>query len=235
MQVGDILASFDGKECEELPHDALLTTIRKTPSPHDCEFKRYDMRFITAQHKWFSLRELRLQNVLLEDPRTAGLALVDAAQRGDLAAVKKSVLQGTPVESSDFTGATPLHAAATGNHVAIIKLLQQTYFAKVDSRDKDLVTPMLAAIRRCARDSVSELLLNGASRRSSDRFGRTPLYYSIRSTQLHLVRTFASADTVNQSEDMWKWTSLHVAAAEGNVEITKVHNLLYSLLLMIHY
>ena len=71
-------------------------------------------------------------------------ALVQAAERGDLAAVRKLLDTGTPVDTRDSRRRTPLLAATHANRVAVAKLLIERG-ADVNAKDDIQDSPYLYA------------------------------------------------------------------------------------------
>jgi len=59
------------------------------------------------------------------------------ASRGDKELVKKMILEGQDVNSSDYTGCTALHSASTNGHVELFELLMRAG-AKVNTRDNNV-------------------------------------------------------------------------------------------------
>ena len=60
-----------------------------------------------------------------------------SASLGDKPAVTTFILQGDDPNSADYTGCTPLFAAATNGHTELVELLVLAG-AKVDARDKNV-------------------------------------------------------------------------------------------------
>jgi ankyrin repeat protein len=56
-------------------------------------------------------------------PAPAGAALIEAAARGDLAAVRRALEGGAPLEARDGSGRTALLAATQGSHAAVARWL----------------------------------------------------------------------------------------------------------------
>lgn len=64
----------------------------------------------------------------------AGNALIEAAARGDLAAVRRPPGPGAPLEARDGSGRTPVLAATQGGHAAVARLLIK-HGADVNAQD----------------------------------------------------------------------------------------------------
>ncbi len=96
-------------------------------------------------------------------------ALVEAAAKGDVAAVKTLLDKGAPIEgTADVTvneitcrGCTPLVAASGWGKIDVMKLLLERR-AKVDGRDRDDSTPLANAAAANQEEAVKFLLEKGA-------------------------------------------------------------------------
>ena len=108
-------------------------------------------------------------------------ALLQAARKGDVAAVEKTLKKGVPIESTNDKGETPLCLAVIGGHVSTISTLL-SHNAQIEARTKKSMTPLL-----CARENVSTsridvmriLLLNGANLDAKDENGDTALHQAV--------------------------------------------------------
>jgi ankyrin repeat protein len=93
--------------------------------------------------------------------------LVRAAAKGDDREVERILARGTDPNEADSSGWTALHAAATRNHVDVVRRLLSSG-ADVDARTEDGVTPLLNAA--CAgRPVIEALLAAGANAAAKDR------------------------------------------------------------------
>lgn len=116
----------------------------------------------------------------LQDFR-ARSALLQAARKGDVAAVEKALYKGVPVESTNDKGETPLCLAVIGGHVSTISTLL-SHNAQVEARTKKGLTPLL-----CARENVSTSRMNvmrvllsaGANLDAKDEDGDTALHQAV--------------------------------------------------------
>jgi len=55
--------------------------------------------------------------------KTPDISIQDAAEEGNIEAVKQHLAAGTDVNANDRSGSTPLHNAALGGHKEIVELL----------------------------------------------------------------------------------------------------------------
>ena len=108
-------------------------------------------------------------------------ALLQAARKGDVAAVEKSLKKGVPIESTNDKGETPLCLAVIGGHVSTISTLL-SHNAQIEARTKKGLTPLL-----CARENVSTSRINvmhtllsaGANLDAKDENGDTALHQAV--------------------------------------------------------
>lgn len=108
-------------------------------------------------------------------------ALLQAARKGDVAAVEKALKKGVPIESTNDKGETPLCLAVIGGHVPTISALL-SHNAQIEARTKKGLTPLL-----CARENVSTSRINamrillsaGANLDAQDENGDTALHQAV--------------------------------------------------------
>ena len=91
----------------------------------------------------------------------AGVPLADAAERGDLAAVRSLIGQGSDVNASRVDGTTALHAAVHADHLEIADLLLRGG-ANAGARDRYGVTPLYLACLNGNAEMIRRLLDAGA-------------------------------------------------------------------------
>ena len=107
------------------------------------------------------------------------ISIHDAAENGNIEAVKQHLAAGTDVNAKGGGGRTPLHDAAYGGHREIAELLIAEG-ADVNAKEEGGGTPLLyAAIR--GHKEIAELLIDkGADVNAKDKYGFTPLYQTAR-------------------------------------------------------
>ena len=121
--------------------------------------------------------------------------LLQAARKGDVAAVEKALSKGVPIESTNDKGETPLCLAVIGGHVPTISALL-THNARIEARTKKGLTPLL-----CARENVSTsrvnvmrvLLSAGANLDAKDENGDTALHHALSLNRLDWVQLLLSS------------------------------------------
>ncbi len=89
-------------------------------------------------------------------------AIIYAASKGDLTAVKQLVATGVGIDNGDYDGRTPLHLAASEGHDKVVAyFIQQGAF--VNPRDRWGGTPLADAIRHSHAEVVALLKQAGGS------------------------------------------------------------------------
>ncbi len=117
----------------------------------------------------------------------------EACRRGDLDTVIEIVRQKPNLVSrADSIGITPLHRAAAGNHLKLVRFLLSRG-ASVNAVDKYLDSPLKKAAYGGHVDVVNELVLNGADINHADQSGKLPLHHSAEQGQLQSVEILIDA------------------------------------------
>jgi ankyrin repeat protein len=105
-------------------------------------------------------------------------ALFDAAEVGNIEAVKQHLASGMDVNVKNEAGVTPLHVAALMGHKEIAELLIAKG-ADVNETDSDGKTPLLSAAY-FGRKEIAELLIaEGADVNAKTTDGETPLDWAL--------------------------------------------------------
>jgi len=123
-------------------------------------------------------------------PSEAERALLDAAESGNIEAVKQQLAAGTNVNAKDdaFSGETPLHWAAENGHKEIVELLIASG-ADVSAKTsrKDGWTPLHDAAKYGHKETIELLIAKGADMNAnSDDYG-TPLNWAINGRQAETI------------------------------------------------
>ena len=117
----------------------------------------------------------------------------EACRRGDLDNVIALVRKNPNlVTQADSIGITPLHRAAAGNHLKLVRFLLSRG-ASVNAVDKYLDSPLKKAAYGGHVDVVNELVLNGADINHADQSGKLPLHHSAEQGQLQSVEILLDA------------------------------------------
>ena len=159
--------------------------------------------------------------MFVEDARSQRQEFIKQCSQGNYEKVKHSLLAGEDCNAYDDMGVSALHAAIVESHFEIVDLLVLNG-AKVDSRDNNLMTPLLSCVGRGLLDCVRHLLNHGADKTVSDRVRRNALYYAVKSGSLGMIRQFINAQSCNQQDSLWGWTPLHCAANQGNMTVIQL-------------
>ncbi|MGD9924283.1 MAG: ankyrin repeat domain-containing protein [Pseudorhodoplanes sp.] len=142
-------------------------------------------------------------------------ALLEAAARGDVASVGRSLAAGEKVDIRDAAGRTPLLLATHGNHTETAKALI-TAGADVNAKDDIQDSPYLYAGAHGRTEILRLTLVAGADLKSLNRYGGTALipachYGHVENVRL-LLGTAIDIDHVNRLG----WTALLEAVILGD-------------------
>lgn len=152
----------------------------------------------SAPHRAGNVEPVKSSSVASETARPsqseeAGLSLLDEVVRGDAGRVKALIEAGADVNvPGEWLGYTPLHWAAAGGHVDVIKLLLDNG-AHVDARTtpipplmaKTQLTPLHLAARSDRLGAVEALLEAGAEVNARDFLGETSLHAAFTNYATH--------------------------------------------------
>ncbi len=146
----------------------------------------------------------------------ANSALMDAAKKGNIEAVKQHLTSGADVNAKGIGGMTPLHRAAREGHKEVSELLI-TNSADVNAKDKRGRTPLHRAAREGHKE-VAELLITkdayvNAKSESGLFIGETPLDEAIKRKRTEV------ADLLRKHGA--KYGSITAAANAGDVAALK--------------
>ena len=155
-------------------------------------------------------------------------ALIRAAQKGDLAKVKRLIEeQGAKVDARDDDGETALHAAADKARLDVVKYLVKKG-ADVSAKDEDGETALHAAADEGDRETdatrkdrvkvVKFLIDKGADVDAKDRDGETPAHVAADAKKADVLKVLLDKKADVNAKDREKETPLHVAADEGSLE-----------------
>ena len=100
--------------------------------------------------------------------------LHEAAEKGDIKAVKALLAAGAEINAKNSDGETPLHCAAWSGQAELAKILLQAG-AGVNAKDKGGRTPLHSAAVLSHTETARELLCAGAEVNAKDDDGDTPL------------------------------------------------------------
>jgi ankyrin repeat protein len=145
-------------------------------------------------------------------------ALVDAAARGDLAAVRALLGQQSDVNSAQVDGTTALHASVHADRLDIADLLLRAG-AKAAAADRYGVTPMYLASLNGNADMIRRLLDAGVDPNAVDPGGETALMTAARTGAPAPLRVLLERGAaVDAREPEFGQTALMIAVREDQPE-----------------
>ena len=148
--------------------------------------------------------------------------MADAAEKGDLAAVKRLIQQKAAVDAAQPDGATALQWAAYRNDMALADALLAAG-ADVKKANREGATPMYLASLRGSASMLDRLLKAGASPNEAGPTGETPLMLASRAGNLDAIKVLLSHKAnVNAKEELRGTTPIMWAVSEGHPEAVKL-------------
>ncbi len=150
----------------------------------------------------------RVIDVLIEAPQTnvsltnrqGESALMLACLRGQMDLVKKLLARDAAVNK---TGWTPLHYAAAGGHVDIIRLLLENY-AFIDAESPNGTTPLMMAAGYGNDAAVKLLLDEDADTQMRNQQGMSAADFALRANRTTAAKMISSAIRAKR-EDKGQW------------------------------
>jgi ankyrin repeat protein len=139
--------------------------------------------------------DVELRNAKDESP------LMLAALKGQQDLVTRLIARDADVNKP---GWTPLHYAATGGHVAIMKQLLENY-AFIDAQSPNGSTPLMMAAMYGSSAAVQLLLDEGADTAMKNQLGMTALDFAQRANRSDAVRLLTTATRANKRPSDGKW------------------------------
>lgn len=149
--------------------------------------------------------------------------VADAAERGDVEAVKELVRKGADVNLAQGDGMTALHWAAARNQPELVQVLVKAG-AKLESTTRiGAFTPLHVAAREGSVAATQALLVAGAKVDAASTVGTTPLHFAALGGNPQVVAALIEKGAdVNAAEPAYGQTPLMLAAAQGRTEAVKV-------------
>ncbi len=144
------------------------------------------------------------------------LSLVNAAKRGDAAAVRALIQQRADVNAAEPDGTTALHWAVQRDNVDVVDLLMKAG-ANPNASNRYGVTPLSVASMNGNAAIIQRLIAAGADPNAISTDGETPLMTAARTGKVDAVKVLlASGGNVNATEKSRGQTALMWAAAENH-------------------
>jgi ankyrin repeat protein len=152
----------------------------------------------------------------------ADAPLVDAAERGDQAAVRALIARGTDIHAVRADGLTALHAAVYAERVEVVDALLRAG-AKATATDRYGVTPLYLAAVNGNAEMIRRLLDAGADPNATDAGGETTLMTAARTGNPAALRTLLQRGArVDAREPEFQQTALMIAVREDHEAAVEV-------------
>lgn len=154
---------------------------------------------------------------------TSDTRVVDAAMKGDIAAVRTLLKQGADVNTAQGDGMTALHWAAMKDQVEMAQMLLYAG-ANVHAVSRiGNITPLSVAAKNGYADMTRTLLKAGADPKTRTADGITPLMLAATAGDADAVKALLEAGSdANARESIHKQTALMFAAAYNRADAIKV-------------
>ena len=152
----------------------------------------------------------------------ADAPLVDAARRGDHAAVRALIAQRTDVNATAVDGTTPLHAAVHADRLDIAVTLLRAG-ANASASDRYGVTPLYLAAVNGNADMIRRLLDAGVDPNTVDPGGETALMTAARTGGPAALRLLLERGArVDARDPEFGQTALMIAVREDHAEAVAI-------------
>jgi ankyrin repeat protein len=146
-------------------------------------------------------------------------AVTAAAYFGLEKTVGALVASGADLRALDNDGGGPLHAAAYGGHVGIVRLLLDRGVGVNDAARADGMTPVAYAAVRGHVRVIRVLLERHADVNVADSGGNSPLLHAAMRGRLTAVRLLLESGANVNAASKHGWTPLMAAAWEGDASV----------------
>jgi ankyrin repeat protein len=155
----------------------------------------------------FRASSLKVVDTLLSDPKTKVEVRSDrdesplmlAALKGLTEVCEKLIAMDADVNKP---GWTPLHYAATGGHVAVIRLLLDNH-AYIDAASPNGSTPLMMAAMYGSASAVKLLLESGADSALKNDLGLTAIDFALKVDHQESVNILAAFIRANRPKGAW--------------------------------
>ena len=160
-------------------------------------------------------------------PPRASQPLVEAAGRGDKAAVERALSQGANINEIGGNGYTALYAAAEKGHLDVVTLLiGKGANPNVHMGQQSCCpgwTPLMIATAENHPTAVQALLEAGSDVNAQNRLGRTALMYAANYGLIQIIQSLvkAGADVNMRPTSEPRLTPLLAAASKGHADAVK--------------
>jgi len=142
-----------------------------------------------------------------------------AAKEGDLAKVKALLEKNEDLaEAKNKKGETPLHSAASGGQLEVVKFLVSKG-VDINLKENNGATALHLACYYGHRDAVEWLIDHGADKDVGDGDGSTPIFWAVHGGHKNIVELLIARGSDVNSKDNNSITPLRIAVFRGNKEI----------------
>ena len=149
-------------------------------------------------------------------------AVIAAAQKGHLEAVRTLIAAGASADSKTTDGLTGLIQAAQAGHTSVVILLIEAG-ATVNAKRKDGATALIGAAQNGHTDVVLELLHGKADVAAATQYGVTALLAASLYGHAGVVEALIKAGTdVNVRDRRFGATPLMMASQRGHVDVVRL-------------
>ncbi len=142
-------------------------------------------------------------------------AMIEAAEKGDLSAINRLLIVGTPVDVRDEPRRTPLLAAVEHNRLDAVKLLLREG-ANINAQALNLDTPWLLAGALGHADILREFIPKGPDLSIRNRFGGNALIPACERAHLDAIRVLLTTKIDLDHVNNLGWTCLLEIAILGD-------------------
>jgi ankyrin repeat protein len=149
----------------------------------------------------------------------ATIEVLAAAASGEVSELKRLKKKGADLAAADYDGRTALHQAAQFGHLSVISFLAGEKKININCQDNDHHTPLADAVANGHKDVADFLKLSGATMITKE--GELCLLAS--QGDIEGLRTkIADGGLDANTADYDGRTAIHLAAANGNVEMISI-------------
>jgi len=147
---------------------------------------------------------------------TATKELCAAASSGSVQQVKTLIKRGTSCAVGDYDNRTPLHLAAAGGHLGVVKLIAKQPGCSINVVDRMGATPLADAVKHKHNKAADWLREHGATT-VDQRYGYV-LCLAASQGDLAQLGVFVDSGVNMATADYDGRTALHLAACEGHAD-----------------